>query len=117
MKLVDRTTGKTVAREVEVANTFWSRFRGLMLRRRFHPGKAILFQFKKPGRHAVHMFLVKFSIDLLYLDQRFKIVEIREALKPWRFYRPKHPASHLVELPAGSVRKLGIHRGHRLELR
>jgi hypothetical protein len=117
MKLVDRITGRIVAREVEVADTFWSRFRGLMFRRRFPQGKAILFRFKKPGRHAVHMFFVRFPIDLLYLNRQFKIVEIREALKPWRFYRPKHLATNLVELPAGSVRKLGIKTGDQLEIR
>jgi hypothetical protein len=117
MELIDRTTGKIVAREVEIADTFWSRFRGLMFRRRFPPGAAILFKFKKPGRYAIHMFFVGFPIDLLYLNRRFEIVEIREALKPWRFYRPRRFATNLVELPAGSVRKLGIKTSHRLKIR
>jgi hypothetical protein len=88
-----------------------------MFKRRFERGEALFFEFGKPARHAVHMLFVKFPIDLVYLDSRFKVVETREGLKPWRFYRPKLPAKYLVELPAGSVRKLNIKKGHALRLR
>lgn len=45
MRLVDRTTGKLLASEVELVDTFWWRFRGLMFRRKFQRGKALLFHF------------------------------------------------------------------------
>jgi hypothetical protein len=112
MKLFDKTTGKTVARDVELANTFWSRFRGLMLRRKFPQGKALLFVFKKPGHYPIHMSFVRFTIDLVYLDNRFKVVEVREMLRPWRLYSPKSQATYLAELPAKTVSKFNIKIGH-----
>ncbi len=102
-RLVNLTTGKLLASDAEVADTFWRRFRGLMLRRRFKRGKALLFKFPKPGRYSVHMFFVRFPIDLIYLDSNFTVVEIRKRLKPWRIYRPKRIANYLIEIPAGQV--------------
>lgn len=114
MRLVDETTKKVIASEVELADSFWRRFRGLMFRRKFPPGKAMLFDFKKLGRHGVHMSFMWFPIDLVYLDSDFKVVEVRARLKPWRFYRPKALAKYLIELPAGVVDRTRIRVGHKI---
>ncbi len=116
MRLIDEDTGKIIAGEVELADSFWRRFRGLMFRRRFPSGKALFFKFNKPGRHRVHMYFVRFSVDLVYLDSSFKIVEVRARLKPWRVYWPKAVAKYLIELPAGAVTRVQISIGHKILL-
>lgn len=116
MRLIDRTTGELLASEVELADTFWRRFRGLMLRGKFSPGKAMLFKFPKPGRRSVHMWFVRFSIDLVYLDSSFRVVELRAQLKPWRFYRPRATVSYLIELPAGTISRVRVEVGHEISL-
>lgn len=115
--MIDRTSGKILVSDVELADTFWRRFRGLMLRRRFPRGRALLFKFKKPGRYRVHMFFVRFPIDLIYLNLSFRIIELKAGLKPWRTYKPKATASYLVELPAGTIRRAGVRVGHKISLR
>ncbi len=117
MKIVDKTNGKIVAEEVKVADSFWTKFRGLMFRKNFKCGEAMVFDFKKPARYSIHMFFVRFPIDLVYLDGSSKVVEIREGIRPWRFYRPKSKSSSLMELPAGTVEKFGIKIGHDFVLR
>lgn len=114
MRLIDRTSGKVLASDVELADTFWRRFRGLMLRRKFPRGRALLFKFKKPGRHGVHMFFVRFPIGLVYLDLNFRVVDFRAVLKPWRMYRPKAAASYLIELPAGTIQRAKVRVGHQI---
>lgn len=116
MRLINRSTGKLLASEVELVDTFWRRFRGLMLRRRFPRGKALLFKFTKPGRHSVHMWFVRFPIDLVYLDLNFRVVELRVRLKPWRFYRPKATANYLIELPTGTISLSHLKIGHKISL-
>ena len=116
MRLVNLTTGKLLASEVELADTFWRRFRGLMLRGKFQQGKALLFEFPKPGRRSVHMWFVRFSIDLVYLDSSFRVVELRAQLKPWRFYRPRATVSYLIELPAGTISRARVEVGHEISL-
>jgi uncharacterized membrane protein (UPF0127 family) len=61
----------------------------------------MLFTFKKTGHYPVHTMFMRFSIDLIYLDENFIVVEVKRGLKPWRFYRPKMRAKYLIELPAG----------------
>jgi len=117
MRLVDCTTGKLLASEVELADTFWRRFRGLMLRGKFSQGKALLFKFPKPGRRGVHMWFVRFSIDLVYLDSSFRVVELRAQLKPWRFHRPRAIVSYLIELPAGTISRARVQVGHEISLK
>jgi len=115
-KLIDSTTGTVIARRVGLADGFGSRFRGLMLRKRFPGGEALFFDFKKPGRNSVHMFFVRFPIDLLYLDSSFRVVEVRSYLRPWQLHRSRVVSRYLVELPAGTVSRLGMGLGHKIRL-
>lgn len=116
MKPANKSTAKLVLSEAEVADSFWKRFRGLMLRRKFPRGGALLFKFKKPGRYSIHMFFMRFPIDLVYLDFGFKVVETRERLKPWRVYMPKNKSQYLLELPEGTVSRLKIKIGQKIPL-
>jgi uncharacterized membrane protein (UPF0127 family) len=114
MQLANRTTGETVAHEIKVADSFWTRFRGLMLRRRLPEGEGMLFKFNNPGRHSIHMFFMRFPIDLVYLNSDFIVVELKERIKPWRIYRPKNKVSYLVELPVGTIEGAKIKIGHKI---
>jgi len=116
MRLIDKTTGKVIASKVELADTFWRRFRGLMFRRRFQGGSAMLFSLPRPGRYGIHMFFVRFPIDLLYLDSRFVVVELRAGVRPWRVHRPKTIANYLIELPAGTISRSNVKIGHKIAL-
>lgn len=116
MRLIDKTTGKVLASKVELADTFWRRFRGLMFRRRFPRGSAIFFKLPKPGRYGIHMFFVKFPIDLLYLDSKFVVVELRAGLKPWHTHRPHAVVNYLIELPAGTISRSNVKIRHKIAL-
>ncbi|MEM3402060.1 MAG: DUF192 domain-containing protein [Candidatus Hadarchaeales archaeon] len=107
MALVNASTGEIVAEEVMEAKTFIGRLKGLMLKKNFS-GRAMLFSFKKIGRYSVHTMFMRFPIDLIYLDEKFIVVEIKENLKPWRFYRPKMRAKYLIEAPAGVAKRVKI---------
>jgi hypothetical protein len=117
MEIIDRSTRRIVLRKVEIASSFFSRLRGYMLRRKPPLGTGLLFKFWRPGRHAIHTFFMRFSLDLVYLDEFFRVIELRENLKPWRIYRSKARVKFLLELPAGSIKLLRFSTGRRLALR
>jgi hypothetical protein len=117
MRLINKTTGGVLANRVELVDTFWRRFRGLMLRRNFRRGQALLFKLSRPSRYGVHMFFVRFPIDLLYLNSNFSVIEMHLTLRPWRVHMPKVEASHVVELPAGTISRTDVRIGHKLALR
>jgi uncharacterized membrane protein (UPF0127 family) len=116
MRLIDESNGNVLASRVELADSFWKRFRGLMLRGRFPEGSALFFTPPKPGRYGIHMFFVRFPIDLLYLDSGYVVVELRERLRPWRMHRPKMIANYLIELPEGTISRSKVEIGHKVTL-
>jgi len=92
--------------QVEVACSFWSRFLGLMFRRSLDMGRGFLLK----GCSSVHTAWMRFSIDVLYLDQRGVILGIRHNLKPWRASairaherRGAVGCIDVLELPAGAA--------------
>ena len=116
MILIDNSSEKILAHKLEFADSFWSRFRGLMFRRNFDEGEALVFELPHPRKFGVHTFFVFFPIDLVYLDKDKKVLELEEDLSPWRIYSPDVEASYLVELPAGKVDESGIEIGNELQI-
>jgi len=54
---------------------------------------------------AIHTFAMRFAIDVIFLDRSGRVLRVVERLAPWRI------AWTVIELAAGSVRRLGIVRG------
>jgi len=104
-----------IAENVEVAEGFFSKMRGLMLRGSLPRDSALLMIFEKPGNHGIWMPLMRFPIDIVFLDSRKRVVGLHERAKPvsfrrrtWRVYYPEKPAKYVIELHAGEIRKTGI---------
>jgi uncharacterized protein len=99
MKLVNQSNGKVLADEILFANTFWTRFRGLMFTRSLPSNSAMHIT---PCR-SVHTFFMNYAIDVVYLDANFQIVAIDEAMAPRKFGKLHKGAVSVVELPAGKA--------------
>jgi hypothetical protein len=81
--------------EVPMAATFPSRLLGLALlsRERAGPGLAI------PRCRSVHTFGMRFPLDVLFLDSKLRVVEIRRAVPPGRIVRSDRAVA-VLELPS-----------------
>jgi len=87
-----------------------------MFRRNFSKDKALLFTFPKERKFDIHTFFVFFSIDLVYLNEGFEIIEIEEDVSPFRGYSPEKEAKNLVEFRSGKVDEENLELGDRLEV-
>lgn len=85
-QLICAETGATVVARLIVADRFWSRFKGLQWRRRLPDAEGLLLV---PCR-SVHTFWMRFSIDILFLDETGRVLEIRRRVPPWRMVIPSH---------------------------
>lgn len=65
--------------------------------------KSLVFVFEKPKKVSLHTFFVFFPIDVLYLDKKKKVVEIKKNFMPFTFYTPRKKALYVVELPVGAA--------------
>lgn len=116
IRLTDQDKGKIIAKDLEKADSFWTRFRGLMFRRNFSEDKALLFTFPEERSFQIHTFFVFFSIDLVYLDENFEVIEIEKDVSPFRGYTPEKKANNLVEFRSGKVEEENIELGDKLEV-
>lgn len=108
MELVNQSNGKILAANISVANTFWTRLRGLMFTRSFPSNSAMHII---PCR-TIHTFFMNYAIDVVYLDANFQIVAIDETIAPRKFGKIYKGTSSVVELPAGKVADTETKVGH-----
>lgn len=81
--------------------------KGLM----FSPPKTLVFEFRKEKKVPLHMLFVFFAIDVIYLDKRNKVVELKKGLRPFSFYTPQKKAKSVIELQQGTIEKSGTRAG------
>jgi hypothetical protein len=110
----NRTRNKPLADHVALADSHWSRFRGLMLTdaRRFGAGRALWIV---PSR-GVHTFAMRFPIDVLYLDDARRVVHLEIGLKPWRVAPVSLKTASVLELPVGCLLASGTAIGDEIEI-
>ena len=83
-------------RDVQVCDTFFSRFRGLM----FSPRRTVLLAFERDGRHSIHMLFVFFPIVAVWLDAEDRVVHVSKAAPFSPLHRPRGKARKILEIPA-----------------
>ncbi len=110
----NKTRGISLAREVNLANTHWTRFRGLMGTDAadFISGKALWIV---PCR-GVHMIGMRFPIDVLYLDKNQTVVHMERVLKPWRIAPVRLDTASVLELPVNAIRDTGTLCGDEIRI-
>lgn len=99
----------------ELAESFAARLCGLMFRRSMEPKHGMLIKFFF-GDSSVHSFFMRFAIDLIFIDENRRVVEIAP-LKPWRVHAPKQRCAFVLELAEGEARRRGVEVGDALEFR
>jgi hypothetical protein len=90
---------RTLATDVDVADTLLGRARGLMLRR-VPEDYALVFRFDRPGRRWIHTAFVPVGIDVVWLvgDEVVRV----ETLRPWLGLAGA-TADTVVEFPSGGA--------------
>jgi uncharacterized membrane protein (UPF0127 family) len=90
--------------QVTVANTFWSRFKGLMGQKSLPSDGGLLLK----NCSSIHCFFMKMTIDVIYLDKYNKVV-FKETVKPWHIGKQyvKH-AKHVLEVPENASLDIAI---------
>ena len=110
----NRTRQTLLASALAVADTHWTRLRGLIGLRtqEFANGSGLWIV----PCHGVHTFCMGFSIDVLYLDQGLKVIAIRREVRPWRFTPVLRRAASVLELPCGTAAQTKTVVGDTIEI-
>lgn len=92
-------TGDVVLARAKWCTSWWCHFKGLQLAPPLPDDQGILFVFKSEGRTntSIHMFFMRFSIAVVWLDASGTVVD-KKLAKPWRAaYAPSVPAQYFIE--------------------
>ena len=110
----NKTRQTFLARELRVADTHWTRLRGLMgsSHESFSAGHGLWIV----PCHGVHTMMMRYSIDVVYLNEQNEVVQIEENVKPWRMTPMNMEAMTVLELPSHTVWNTGTKVGDQLEM-
>ena len=108
-RVTNPATGTVIAEQAQVATGLWSRFWGLMGRRELPPGSGILIA----PCSSIHMFFMRFPIDVVFLDRDDMVVKIVHSIRPWRLAMGGG-GKKALELPAGTAIAVHITEGDQL---
>jgi uncharacterized protein len=110
----NRSRNVQIASEVELADTGWTRMKGLLGRtpKDFSEGKA-LWIIPSQGIHTIGM---AFPIDVAYLSSDGQILRVYHQLAPFRIGALMLRARSVLELPAGILGRTQTDVGDLLEI-
>lgn len=98
-----------------VADTVDSRIKGLSGRDTLPEGEVMLFIFDTPDKHGIWMKDMKFSIDIVWIDQNDQIVSIEENVAPDTYpkvFYPTEKSTLVLEANAGFVKRNNLKVGN-----
>jgi len=102
--------------QVEVMVKDGDRAMGLMFRPSLPEDRGMLFVFEELGFHGIWMKNCRFPIDILWLDEKLRVVHRYEGAPPCKtepcpVYEPLQQALYVVELSAGQARREKVSLG------
>ncbi len=103
-----------LATQLALADTHWTRLRGLLGLRDndFRHGFGLWIV----PCHGIHTLGMSVSIDVIYLDRSMKVIDIQENVRPWRFTPIRRVAASVLELPCQTVAQTKTGIGDTIEI-
>ena len=100
-----------VSVKVEVVKTPETRAQGLSDRKILPDGTGMLFVFDEPAQYGFWMKDMNFAIDIVWIDERLRVIGIEKRVSPDTFpqiFHPNQAVKYVLELPAGFTENRGI---------
>ena len=98
--LYNQTRNILLAQRVVIADSLFTRLRGLMLRPSLPPGEAL---WLRPC-NSIHTLFMRFPIDVVFLEENNRVIKIIHNLQPWQISPLVRGGSSVLELAAGTLK-------------
>jgi len=95
----NKTKETFLAFRVNIADSVAGRLIGLLGRRFLKPDSGVWIV----PANSIHTIGMLFSFDVVMIDKNFKVVSVKELVKPFRIVLPKLRAESVIELPAHTI--------------
>ena len=105
-------SGAMVADRLRVAETHWTRLKGLLGTAALETGEGLWI---RPCRQ-VHMIGMRYPVDVAFLDDEHRVVRAIAGLPPGRISPRVPAATSVLELPKGTLERVGLAEGARVDI-
>jgi len=105
-----------IFKKITYQRNFFELSRGLMFRKDISKSnEAYLFVLDKERKAAITMMFVFFSIDVVWLNSEFQVIDTKENVKPFSFYTGHQgKAKYFIEMPLNSIKKHKMIKGDKI---
>jgi uncharacterized membrane protein (UPF0127 family) len=109
MILKDLTSGRMISSDLKICKNFADKLFGLLAKS--NPDALYL-----ESRFGIHTLFLKKQIDIVILDINFRVVNLKQSLKPNSvfFWNPKY--NKILELPKNTIENFKIKLGNQLAI-
>jgi uncharacterized membrane protein (UPF0127 family) len=104
------TRGSSVAERCRVAASLRDRTVGLLATPSLPAGEGLLIE----RTQSIHMFFMRYPIDVVFLDRQARVTRTVAGLRPWRVVWWARGARDCIELPVGALVASGTAVGDQL---
>lgn len=112
MYVINRTRGTYLGVNIKMANTFRTRLIGLYAHRHLRAGDGVLLT----PTNSIQTIGMRTSLDLIFLDDRLRVVHLLEHVPPGRVIWPVRGAHATLEIPAGLIESSETQVGDQIEV-
>jgi uncharacterized protein len=100
-----------LAKNCHVADSFSARLQGLIGKRGISEEYALIIS----PCNTIHMFFMKFCLDIIFVDKNNRVVHLIENIKPWRLSKIVWSANCVIELQTDTIKRSRTEIGDILE--
>jgi uncharacterized membrane protein (UPF0127 family) len=111
-KIINISRSTALADKTEIAQTIFTRAKGLLGRKGLENGQALIIK----DCNSIHTFFMRFPIDVVFVDRNDYVLRVVENIKPFRLSPVAWRASCTIELPVGVVKSSQTQKGDRLKI-
>ncbi|MBP9855480.1 MAG: DUF192 domain-containing protein [Candidatus Omnitrophica bacterium] len=99
MIILNRSKNAVIANKAQMADTFPSRMTGLLKHKELAQNEALIIT----RCNSIHMFFMKFAIDVIFINKANKVVGLVKNIQPNHLSPIYWSATKAIELPVGII--------------
>jgi uncharacterized protein len=107
VRVVNTRLGRELGTRIRMADSWPARLRGMLARPAPGPGEGLLLT----PCSSVHMYGMRFALDVAFLDESGAVVALYPSLAPGSRTSWHRNAAHALELPSGTLQRSGTNLG------
>ena len=115
LRALNQSRGTVLCARLENAGGVAGQSKGLLGRDGLEPGAGMLFENSRfTPMMWMHMFFMRFAIDIVFLGRGNKVISISRRIRPWRVSAMVFGARRALELEAGAAERSSTQIGDQI---